>query len=310
MKSICFFSHFHNGDIFHIKSFLEDIISNLETEYYIAHPNNKVLTCDMNMEYINIPIFWAKSQDVLEETRKRHEHHVNLLIGKEHTKFIDTPDCFYINTWIGGYFSPDNEYNGECSLRGFHKMFSNIYNEINNVFNVNLNIKSVGDYYPFVDYSKLDCSAIDKFIVENEGERILICNGPALSGQTTYNSDMSEIIEPLAVQYPTKIFIASKKFNTSIKNIKFTDDIIGLDSCDLNEISYLSKFCYLIVGRNSGPFCFTLTKENINDKGKKFLAYGSRETDCLPYGNDIESTFIFDYFNTIDQLSQSISELI
>lgn len=310
MKSICFFSHFHNGDIFHIKSFLKEIISNIDTKYYIAHPNNGVLTFDMNMEYINIPIFWAKPQNISEDVIKKHENHVNLLVGKEHTKFIDTPDCFYINTWIGGYFSSDNEYNGECSLRGFHRMFSNIYSEINNIFNLNLNIKSADDYYPFVDYSKLDCSSIDNFIKKNKKEKILFCNGPALSGQTTYNSDMAEIIEPLAEQYSNKILIASKKFNTSIKNIKFTDDIFGLDTCDLNEISYLSKFCYLIVGRNSGPFCFTLTEKNINDKSKKFLAYGSRETDCLPYGSDIESAFTFEYFNTIDQLSQSISELI
>ena len=310
MKSICFFSHFHNGDIFHIKSFLKDIILNLETEYYIAHPNNKILTYDIDMEYINIPIFWAKPQDVPEETRKRHENHVNLLVGKEHTKFIDTPDCFYINTWIGGYFSPDNEYTGECSLRGFHRMFSFIYDEINKVFGVNIKIKSVDEYHPFVEYSKFDCSNVNKFIENNEEEKILLCNGPSLSGQTSYNSDMSEIIEPLAEQHPNKIFIATKKFNTPFKNIKFTDDIIKLDSCDLNQISYLSKFCYLIVGRNSGPFCFTLTKENINDENKKFLAYGDRETDCLPYNIDISSTFIFEYFNNIEQLEQTISELI
>jgi tRNA G18 (ribose-2'-O)-methylase SpoU len=79
----------------------------------------------------------------------------------------------------------------------------------------------------------------------------------------------------------------------------------------VNElIQNFPQLVRLIVCRNSGTFCFTLTKENIDDENKTFLAYGSRETDCLLYGIDIQSTFIFDYFNTVNQLSQSISELI
>jgi hypothetical protein len=310
MKSICFFCHFHNGDIFHIKSFLKDIMSQIDTKYYIAHSNSEILTCDMDLEYINLPSFCSKFNEVYEKNRELNKTHVDLLVGKEYTKFVNTDECFYINTWIGGYFSPENEYTNECSLRGFHKMFQNIYENINQEFGENLQLKELNEYIPFVDYSKIDCEKIDSFVEKNPYPKVLICNGPALSKQTVYNSDMSEIIVPLAENNKDKIFICTKKFETESENVKFTDDIFKLDRCDLNEISYLSKFCYLIVGRNSGPFCFTITKENLNDESKTFLSFGSRETDCLPYQMEIDASFVFDYFTTIKNLNETISELI
>lgn len=309
MKSICFFSHFHNGDIFHIKSFLRDIISQIDTTYYIAHPNSDIITCDIDMEYINIPIYWSKFNDTYVENRELNKNHVNLLVGKEHTKFFSTEDCFYINAWIGGYFTEDNEYNGECSLRGFYKMFKNIYKNINQEFGTNLKLKDLNEYIPFVDYSKINCEKIKTFVEEYTSPKILICNGPALSGQTTYNSDMAEIIIPLAEENKNRIYICTNKFETELDNIKFTDDIFELNRCDLNEISYLSKFCNLIIGRNSGPFCFTTTKENVNDESKIFLAFGSRETDCFLYKMKIQASFTFDYFTTIESLNETISEL-
>lgn len=291
MKSICFFCHFHNGDIYHIKEFLRDISSQLKTKYYVVHGNSSLLTHDLDVEYLNISS-------------------VPLLAGKHYTKFIDTENCLYVNTWIGGYFSPDNEYNNECSLRGFHRMFSLIYDKINAIFDSNLKIGPVNDYFPSIDYSKFDCVSIDKFVSDTKNDKVLICNGPSLSGQTRYNSDMSEIIEPLAQLYQDKIFILTKKFETSISNIKFTDDIINSNTCDLNEISYISKFCNLIVGRNSGPFCFAVTKENINNSDKKFLAFGGKVTDSFPYMLDINSEFVFDYFTDINSLKETIIELL
>lgn len=310
MKSICFFCHFHNGDIFHIKSFLKDIENQLDAKYYIAHPNNPIITKDLDFEYINLPMYWSKDQNIDEQIRKKHQHHLDIVTGKEHTKFIETDECLYVNTWIGGYFSSDNEFNGECSLRGFHKMFSNIYSKINEVFGTQIEIKTVDEYHPFIDYSKYNVKSIDKFIKTNTNEKILICNGPALSYQTTYNSDMSEIINPLASKNPDKIFILTKKYPCDLDNVFFTDDIINSGNCDLNEISYISKYCYLVVGRNSGPFCFTLTDENINSEHKKFLAFGSRETDCLPYGIEIQSSFVFEYFSGVSSLSNTISEML
>lgn len=291
MKSICFFCHFHNGDIYHVREFLIDVSSQLKTKYFIAHGNSHMLTHDIDIEHIDLST-------------------LSLLSGKHYHKFIDTEQCLYVNTWIGAYFSPDNEYNMECSLRGFHRMFSHIYKVIGETFKIDLNLGNVENYYPSINYKKFDCDSIDEFMSKNTNDKILISNGPALSCQTTYNTDMSEIIEPLSKEYPDNIFILTKKFNTTSSNIKFTDDIINSKTCDLNEISYISKFCKLIVGRNSGPFCFAVTKENINDESKKFLAFGDKPTDCFPYMLDVKSEFVFDYFSSVSDLKKSIIELL
>jgi hypothetical protein len=48
-------------------------------------------------------------------------------------------------------------------------------------------------------------------------------------------------------------------------------DIIQQEGCDLNEISYLSTFCNMIIGRGSGPQTFSITKRNLNDPDKIFV---------------------------------------
>ncbi len=49
----------------------------------------------------------------------------------------------------------------------------------------------------------------------------------------------------------------------------YTNNIIRMDS-DLNEIGYLAKFCNIIVGRPSGPYCFSMHKETFV-KNKTFI---------------------------------------
>ena len=51
--------------------------------------------------------------------------------------------------------------------------------------------------------------------------------------------------------------------------------------CDLNEISYLSNYCDLIVGKNSGPFVYTLTKENFKNSNITFISFNKVEDDSL-----------------------------
>jgi hypothetical protein len=76
-------------------------------------------------------------------------------------------------------------------------------------------------------------------------------------------------------------------------NIIFTDELILAEydttvlnswnkkRCDLNEISYLSKFCDIIVGKNSGPYIYCMTEENINDPNKTIIVFNKRSLDSL-----------------------------
>lgn len=286
MKSICFFNHYHNGDLFNSKSFIKEIMSSVDAKYYYAHSNHPVVLSDLDIEYCSLPEISHKE------------------------KFFDDGNTLYINTWIGCYFDEAKPYYGECTLRFSYQMFGEIYEHLNQLLGCNLKLSNIGNYFSFIDYSKFDCTAADNFLNSNTGSKVLFSNGPCLSGQCNYYGDMAPIIEKCAERNPEKIFIATYRFNTNYSNIKFTDDILNLNRCDLNEISYISKFCNLIVGRNSGPFCFSSTKENLQDPNKTFYAFGERETDCFCYGVDVGCNFIFEYFSTLENLQTSILELV
>jgi hypothetical protein len=48
------------------------------------------------------------------------------------------------------------------------------------------------------------------------------------------------------------------------------------DGFDLNEISYLSRFADLFIGRSSGAQIFTMTRENCMNANKAFLSFTYR----------------------------------
>lgn len=288
MKSICFFNHYHNGDLAHSKSFIKEITSNIKTKFYYGHGNSSIVISDLNVQHAPVPNIGC------------------------YEKFLDTEEIFYINTWIGCYFIGDNgDRTGICTLTYFYNMFDEIYQKINQVFGTNLSLNETKELYlPFVDYSKFDCSKVDEFLSNHKGKKILLSNGPCYSGQCDYVGDMEPIITNIAEQNPDKIFICTHKFNSNLNNIKFTNDIIDFNGCDLNEISYLSTFCDIIVGRNSGPFCFCTTFDNLNNPDKIFYAFGGREVDCFAHGLNISCEFIFEYYTNIEQLNLSISSLV
>jgi len=114
----------------------------------------------------------------------------------------------------------------------------------------------------------------------------------------SFVGDMSDLLNPLANKYNDITWLCTKKFNTTESNILFTDDIIKdndlydfnapwhdrqQNNCDLNEISYLSRFCNVIIGKNSGPFVFCETKENFNNPDKTFISFTKWQTESLSH---------------------------
>jgi hypothetical protein len=289
IKKICFFNHYHNGDIVNNRAFVEEIIQHIDVEYYYAHPNNPAIIKDLNIQ--------NASSDILS----------SLSIT---TKLSQIEDTLYINTWIGSSFGPENEYTGNCSLVSIYNMFSHIYEELNKIFGTNLKLSNPENYFPLIDYTKYNIFKVSDFVSQHQNQKILFCNGPCLSGQCEYSGDMKSIIIELAEKNPNKIFIATHKFESNISNIKFTDDIIQSDSTDLNEIAYLSLSCDLIVGRASGPLCFCCNSENMNDPTKTFYVFGINETDCPPWNLNVNCNFIFEEYSNYEDLKSSIFDLI
>lgn len=286
MKTLLFYNQFHNGDIFHNRQFIKELSSKISNPIFYAHKNDPILLSDVNVKYCEVP---------------------NV---SEFTKFSEDSENLYINTWIGCYFSSIPQYNGECSLRMFYEMYKEIYEYINSKLDLNLEISEINKYFPKIDYSKFFCESIDEFVKNNTQKKILFCNGPCHSGQSLYDGDMASLIEECADANPDKIFIATYKFNTNKNNIKFTNDLINLDRSDLNEISYLSKFCSLIIGRNSGPYCFCTVEENVMDSEKIFYAFGQRITDCFYYMLETNAKFIFENTGSYHVIKNSVSKLV
>ena len=299
MKKIVFFNYAHRGDVFFSRAFVDQIINELKplgVQFYYAHYWGEYLLKDIELEFISL--------DQIPNVQPQNEHASNFTQG----------DTIYINTWIGKYFSHSKPRYGQCNLQSiYHLMYFEIFNYISNCLNISLQLKDILYYFPVLDYSKFDIESIDKFIQVENRKKVLFCNGPALSGQCEYNGDMLEIVEHLAEKYTDIIFIVTHKIHLELENVKYTGDIIKVESSDLNEISYLSTFCDIIVGRSSGPFTFANVKENIFDDNKSFLCFGERETDCSPYELNIPCEFIFQKFtigSKLNEIADTIVELI
>ena len=189
-------------------------------------------------------------------------------------------------------------------------MYSEIFECVRDKFKIDIELKNIIEYFPSMNYSYFKINEIDKFIAEDNNPKILLCNGPVLSGQCEYNGDMQDIIRTLSKKYLDTTFITTHRIDCNNQNVKYTGDIIQSNESDLNEISYLSKFCNVIIGRSSGPFTFANTKDNMFDENKSFLCFGKKETDCLPYELDIECEFIFELFSNLTNLENTITDLI
>jgi hypothetical protein len=311
MKNIVFFNYAHKGDVFLSRAFVSEImetLKNFDINFSYTHYWGEYLLKDLDCKFVEleeVPDFYLKNKKELGE---------NFVKG----------DTVYINTWIGKYFDKSKQFYGECNLRSIYSlMYAEIYNFLSEIFSVDFQLKDIIQYFPSIEYSVFNISSIDEFLKNNKRRKVLFCNGPALSGQCDeYNGDLTYTIEKLLGKYTDTIFITTHKINSQSDRLFYTGDIIQSDLSfygegqvsthiqDINEISYLSIYCDLIIGRSSGPFTFTNVYENMINANKKFLCFGKRETDCAPYQLDISCQYVYEKFHTLENLEETIIELI
>lgn len=291
MKKIVFFNHANMGDVFLSRPFVSEIINKYNVEIEYAHKYGEYFLKDLNIKYIPINELSNINQS---------------------KKFYLFDNVVYINTWIGCYFNPSKPFHGECNLNSIYNLiYLEAFSNISKVFNEEITLNKILNYFPTVNYSYFNTDGVNNFLKFNKYKKtILICNGPALSGQCDYNGNLEEIIYKLVNKYKDYCFITTDRLNYEFDNLKYTGDITKVNGIDIIEISYLSKFCDLIVGRSSGPFTLSNLRENIFDENKTFLCFGKRETDCLPYNLDIKCSFIFDCFSSIQNLENTIMETL
>lgn len=307
MNSISFFNHWHNGDLFSSKEYIRQVYNELDNSFRIKyyHRNHPKILQDIPIEYpgnLNLVSY-----------RK-----------KQCPQFLLENKNLFVNTWASTYYRTGFETKlldkGGLNYSNFNIMWEHIFKKINEVFNTDIQIKSKEEYIPSIDYSVFNCKSINSFLKDNRRKKILICNNVPKSNQS-FPSDMKLIISKLSDKFRDIDFICTNTFDTgSQENILFTDNIIKTNNdnidlpewcksrCDLNEISYLSKFCDIIIGKNSGPYIFTVTKDSLMDENKTYIQFNHIARDSLFYDIDFKCRYIqqsnFDeqsVFNTIEK---------
>lgn len=290
MSKIVFFNHYHRGDLLTHKEFIRQLKNELiDVEFEYLHFNHPKLTRDLDIPKVGDPGHLdAKSP------------------------FYQDEDILYVNTWIGCHWDLFCEHGG-INMNSLWHSWWRIINTVNSFFETSISLKEEKEFYlPSIDFSRFDVQSIDKFLeTSGERKRVLLCNGAPKSGQS-FNSNMREFIEPLSDKFTNVDFICTEKFETSKTNIYFTDDIIvdtevedkrapwedrEKNNCDLQEISYLSENCNLIIGKNSGPFVFCETKNNYMNPDKKFLSFnvswgiGKAPTETMSNGLALKADY-------------------
>ena len=272
MENIIFFNHWHYGDLFSTRGWVADIKRQLpEFNYYYAHKKNQRAIID------------------LVETLDQ-ENNDTVLDGIDQWKrFGSDEDTILINTWVGSYMGLWA--NTHPSYISHHRIIGECYNNLRQQFGIELELSdNVWDYVPEINYSHYNRDLVDNY--ENfVGNVYLFCNSAVASKQSSMDN-MQKIIEYIADNHKSDTIVATEKFETNRENIIFTSDIFN-ESCDLCDISYLSTKVNLIVGKNSGPFTYANTKQNLLSKNAVFVNFSHKPEDTLPYGLDIGADFRF-----------------
>jgi hypothetical protein len=267
-QNIVFFNHWHYGDLFSTRGLVTDIKRQLTgLNYYYVHGKHPDATKDLAETH---------NTDILNQL-------------PQHAQIIEVGDTLYINTWVGAYQGLWQ--NVHPSFISHCKIYEFLYKELA-VLGVHLQLDAnAWSYVPDIDYNTIDRNVTDKFVKNAQGKIFLFCNGDVQSTQSSMGN-LAQTMIWVSKVYTDDTFVATSKFDTKQPNIIFTNDIYN-KQCDIIDISYLSRSCHLIVGKNSGPFTYASTRYNLQDPTKMFWCYSHKPEDVLPYGLDLKCDFRF-----------------
>jgi len=238
MKKIIFFNYFHNGDIHSSRLFVKDIMIklNVGTAFYYHELKDNILD-DLNITKTDI----KPNNDEL---------------------YYEDDDYIYINTWF--HVKYGHRYH-QCTIESLYYNFTIIYK------NLGIELDEISKYIPKIDYSKFKIDKIDNYFNDLKYEKyIFISNGDIKSFQSD-PSNMDFIIDYLS-ENDKYLVIISNESNIIKNNVISSKIIIGyeLDN-DLNENSYISTKCDIIIGRESGPYFFSYVVENVISEKEQII---------------------------------------
>lgn len=244
---IVFFNNCHNGDIHYSREFVKYIAKQVSVPCSVSHFKCPSLLLDTDIPHTPIDLWGIHQKSIHLEN-----------------------DILYLNTWIGqdgGWMHPTG-----VTLKSNYRMF------IHHASLLGVSLLPEINYIPSIDYSRYDLSKI----AVRQSRNIFVSNGNVLSSQAK-NFDIDSIVLRLAKKHTNCDFYVTKNISTELTNIfdanKLTNLGYGGNRSNLNELSFLSTKCDVIVGRGSGPFCFAGVKTNMFDSKKTIMAFGNNERE-------------------------------
>jgi hypothetical protein len=251
-NKVILFNLWHNGDLHCGRSFVN---------YTYNYVKSLGLECE---HYQNVPLNLYKDLGIPCKTPINVEHRTPCFIKD---------NILYLNTWFAIDMTIYNKYG--VSFDTLYEHFTNIFKVY---FDKDISTEDLWTFFPEIDYNKFNIENAKKFLNTNKDrKKIFISNGTVHSAQSI-NFSFSDIINSLANKYPEYLFLLSNEdsYIKNSENIHFTKNIINSNECDLNENSYLSTECDIIIGRHSSPYMFAITKYNYN-RNVKFIDFCIRE---------------------------------
>lgn len=266
-RTLTAFNHYGVGDLWESREFVLEwmrVLGISECEYACRYPavfedlpqiRTRPLTDDLNMRH------WASRRN-----------------GR-----------YMLNTWIGAL-------NGETNPKGDYVIWPGIGCCVENILRMNNDyLKRLGlpritkpaqDFLTTVDYGRINKGNVDNFVLSDNimgrHKIVLVCNGPTGSGHAA-NFDMARMVELLPES--DSVFVFTERATCNKPLVFFTDDITERNGrCDVLAISYLSRFCNVIVGRCSGAQMVCETKENWMNPNKTLVSFTQhRNGACFPF---------------------------
>jgi len=203
----------------------------------------------------------------------------------------------FMNTWYG---------------HGTHTTLQTLYNNFKPLYKaLYIPQRDLLSYLPKINYSKFNINPINNYIkaFKKKNEKyILVCNNDCNSNQST-NFDMNPLIKEIAEKFKNDTIIVTndQQNRINMNNVVYFKDILDIE-IDLNEISYLSTKCDVIIGKNSGPHTFCYVEENIN-RNSCFISIVNQRWPYYDFGLkqlNTRSTFINIDVNKINEIVNHI----
>lgn len=265
--NIIFYNHFGNGDLIESRQFALAFmrLAGVKTAYYAHKPQYAGSFEDLpQLEYTPL-------------TNEMNPGKGITVVGLPGSKRM------FVNTWVGrGHDQKQNGYVLQpgvgCVLERIHQMWNDLTVEAG----LPLLPGTLVEYLPVIDYTQVHiASPLRCYLRDNLGRKlVLICNGKTTSNQCS-NFDYAPILDHLPRREDLRYLLTERVPLAGRSDVEFTDDLTQREHLanhrgwDLTAISYLSRYCDVIVGRCSGAQMYAQVLENWMDSRKTLV--------CLTY---------------------------